>query len=372
MTVTLAACLITKNEATSLADCLRSLQHQVDEIIVIDTGSTDDTMDIARSFQARVGTMTWQGDFSHARNYCMNAATTDIILNLDADEIAPADLRTQVEQLATTAPQADPFLGRLLIRSPYVDEQGERRVAVSHVTRLCTRMPSIRFTGAIHEQLIDLTGTAKRITTPIVIEHGGYDLPPERMMAKTQRNIALLEQSLSQSSITAEKRAYYLYQLGKSQSVMRQHGAAKESFASSLAQTSPDSAYHPELLLAYLHTLKRLDQATEIWPLLTSALQRYPTLPDLHFFMAGALIHFAVPDLALIERCYHTCIAIGDQIARYPSVEGTGSYLAYYNLGAFYEVTGRYEEAIRAYQQAERLGYGTVKTALTRVHDKRS
>ena len=83
---TIALCMIVKNEEKLLGKCLQSAKSLVDEIIVVDTGSTDRTMEIANEFGARVYQHAWQNSFSEARNHALNYVTSDWILQLDADE----------------------------------------------------------------------------------------------------------------------------------------------------------------------------------------------------------------------------------------------------------------------------------------------
>ena len=84
-----SACLIVKNEARHLARCLDSLQGVADEIILVDTGSKDDTVAIARRYTDKVYAYHWHDDFAAARNYGLQFATGDWILILDADETLP-------------------------------------------------------------------------------------------------------------------------------------------------------------------------------------------------------------------------------------------------------------------------------------------
>jgi O-antigen biosynthesis protein len=85
--ITLSLCMIVKNEEKFLVNCLKSIRDIVDEMIVVDTGSTDRTKDIATAFGAQVFDFPWTGDFSTARNYSLEQANCDWILILDADEV---------------------------------------------------------------------------------------------------------------------------------------------------------------------------------------------------------------------------------------------------------------------------------------------
>ncbi len=84
--VTISLCMIVKNEEACLGTCLKSLQGIVDEMIVVDTGSTDRTKEIAREYGASVYDFQWTGDFSEARNYSFSLAKCDYIYQADADE----------------------------------------------------------------------------------------------------------------------------------------------------------------------------------------------------------------------------------------------------------------------------------------------
>src|SRR3990170_9028860 len=82
----ISACMIVKNEEEFLPNCLNSIKAAVDEIIVVDTGSADDTVNIAKNFGAKVYHHPWNDSFSEARNHCLNYASGDWILQIDADE----------------------------------------------------------------------------------------------------------------------------------------------------------------------------------------------------------------------------------------------------------------------------------------------
>lgn len=86
MSVKISLCMIAKNEEFNIGRCLSSVKGVVDEIIIVDTGSSDETCQIAQSFGAKVQTFNWNDNFSDARNASLELATGDWILVLDADE----------------------------------------------------------------------------------------------------------------------------------------------------------------------------------------------------------------------------------------------------------------------------------------------
>jgi tetratricopeptide (TPR) repeat protein len=169
---TLSACLIVRNEALVLGRCLASLAGVVDEIVVVDTCSTDDTPDIAARFGARIRRHAWQDDFAAARNAAIDAAACDWILTIDADEYLAAETRDQVRTVVART-EAD----GLLVTVRNLLAPGELiRSADSAIVRLFRRHEDVRFAGIIHEAVdAAITGRGGRIAgSPIVIVHDGY------------------------------------------------------------------------------------------------------------------------------------------------------------------------------------------------------
>ena len=84
---TISLCMIVKNESAVLARCLDSIADLMDEIIIVDTGSTDNTKEIAAQYTSRIYDFKWTSDFSAARNFSFSKATMEYIYTADADEI---------------------------------------------------------------------------------------------------------------------------------------------------------------------------------------------------------------------------------------------------------------------------------------------
>jgi tetratricopeptide (TPR) repeat protein len=182
--------MIVRNEERFLRDALASVAGIVDEICIVDTGSTDGTVAIAESFGARVRTVAWRDDFAWARNQALALATGAWILVLDADErLAPAS-RDALAALRSTKPDG---LGRW-IRCRNLND-GEREIVSSTnaIVRIFPNDRAIRYRGILHE-FVGRDGEERSIAatmTPIEILHYGYlpDVMSER--GKSERNLRL-------------------------------------------------------------------------------------------------------------------------------------------------------------------------------------
>ncbi|PZV10607.1 MAG: family 2 glycosyl transferase [Pseudanabaena sp.] len=172
--IILSACLIVKNEEQRLSQCLESIRSLVDEIIVVDTGSSDRTIAIAKKYQARVFNFAWCDDFSQARNYAIAQAKCKWILVIDADEILEQNAIATLQAVI----QRDDCLAVNLLRA----EIGATQAPYSSVLRLFRNHPEIAFTGIYHES-IDRSVTALQAQEPYwqvlnievpVLLHYGY------------------------------------------------------------------------------------------------------------------------------------------------------------------------------------------------------
>jgi tetratricopeptide (TPR) repeat protein len=189
---TVSACLMVKNEEELLGGCLESIRDWVDEIIVVDTGSTDRTVQIAQSYGAKVFHQPWEGNFSKHRNYSMEQATCDWVFIIDADE----------QMYAEDIPDLLPFLEDARIKAislnvlnVYGDNE-ERQVFLLS-PRLFRRDLNARYDGIVHNQ-VRLPDSTPALRTGVRLKHFGYDLSPEKMSEKVQRSRELLEKQLKE------------------------------------------------------------------------------------------------------------------------------------------------------------------------------
>jgi tetratricopeptide (TPR) repeat protein len=189
--------MIVRDEEASLEACLRSAADLVDEMIVVDTGSTDRTKEVAHRCGAKVFDFAWVNDFAAARNESIRHAAGQWILWLDADERLDETNRQRLrEVLATLGEQNTGFLMRQYSR---LEGSTHAAAQVDHV-RLFPNRPDVRWQGRVHEQiLVPLRRVgANVVRTDIVIDHRGYD-DPARQGDKIDRNRRLLRLALAEN-----------------------------------------------------------------------------------------------------------------------------------------------------------------------------
>lgn len=210
----LSLSMIVKNEERFLPDCLESVKNLVDEMVIVDTGSTDGTKEIARSFGAKIFDLEWQDDFSFARNESLRRTKGDWVLYLDADERIDKSYHDKIRKLISVG-KADAFL--LNLKSKIGTKSGSQYHLVSY-PRLFRKLKGVAFKGKVHEQINNslIAARARIVQTDIVVTHLGYAQDDEVIREKAKRNYVLL---LSQVE-NRENYGYALYQLGQTEIVL--------------------------------------------------------------------------------------------------------------------------------------------------------
>ncbi len=189
---TVSACMIVKNEEVLLPGCLESIRNWVDEIIIVDTGSTDRTIEIAETYGARVYYREWDGDFSAARNFSLSKATCDWIFVIDADEEFVQEDVPKVRQ----ALNQDEY--RIVAIDVFnVNKETGATTSFLPSNRFFRRDGNFYYDGIVHNQLHYEPGEVI-LRVGIRLKHYGYDLSPEIMEKKLARSRELLEKQLTQ------------------------------------------------------------------------------------------------------------------------------------------------------------------------------
>ena len=184
---TLSLCMIVKDEEEFLPTCLESIKDHVDEIIVVDTGSTDRTVEIARKYGAKVYHHAWENSFSKARNYSLKYATCDWILILDADEEIE---RRDARKLREAIKDNDVNVINLPV---FYKPKGGKDLSVSSSERIFKNHLGFYYEGIVHNSLKH-SGPDKNVN--IRLNHYGYHQGEEQMEKKFKRTATLLREQI--------------------------------------------------------------------------------------------------------------------------------------------------------------------------------
>jgi len=220
----LSLCMIVKNEEENLPVCLESVRDIVDEIIIVDTGSTDGTKKVAEKFGAKTFNFTWTDDFSEARNFSLSKASGDWILYLDADEKIEKDDCRKIREVIK---QKDIMAVNMLEYIP--QEKGNLFELVgSDYSRLFRNHPEIRFEGAIHEQILPSVNRlgGKVLKSDIKINHWGFARTEEKRIERSRRNLSLLLKDLEKTPGDP----FVHYNLGKTYQVLGEQEKAQSEY----------------------------------------------------------------------------------------------------------------------------------------------
>jgi Glycosyl transferase family 2/Tetratricopeptide repeat len=269
-------CMIVRDEAHHLPDCLATAGDLVDEIIVVDTGSTDATAEFARRAGARVHSFAWNDDFSAARNESIRHATGDWIFWLDADDRIDGPNRHKLRDLFASL--SDDNVAYVMVYLA-LREMGMDKSSIAHHVKLFRNDPRIRWRYRVHEQILPAIEEAggRPVSTDIVIHHLGYQ-DPETVRRKLERNLRLLRLE----DVDHPGDPLTLFNLGRT--VMRL-GQLKESLPylrQAIDKLHPSAAFMTRtayaLSIEALCRLKRSQQAIEIC---REGRARFPLDPEL-------------------------------------------------------------------------------------------
>jgi glycosyltransferase involved in cell wall biosynthesis len=332
----LALVMIARDEARAIARALSSARPHVERMIVLDTGSTDATREIARAEGAEVFEFAWTDDFAAARNAALAHSDAAWNLVLDADEWIEAG----GESLAGLPATGGDFLGLVRLTNRLADDAR----AQSWLPRVLPR--GVRYEGRVHEQPV---GPQRQVRLELELGHDGY--LPENLARKGERNEALLMAELQ----AAPEDAYLWFQLGKEHQVRGRAPQAAVCFTEALRLAPPDAPWRHPLVVRGLTALKDAGRLDDALALADAEVPNWPASPDFWFAVGDLYLEGASrnPDQALteylpvVESAWKRCLEIGEQPALDGAVPGRGSHLAAHNLAVFYETLGRADEAAR-------------------------
>ena len=345
----LALVMIARDEARSIVRALASAAPHVDRMIVLDTGSVDDTKVLAEAAGAEVFDFAWRDDFAAARNAALDHSDAAWNLILDADEWIEGGAEALGPRSLPAAGGA--FLGLAQVTS----ETGEGDEASSARSWIARVLPAgVRYEGRIHEQPVS---NLPRERLALVVGHDGYT--PASLARKGDRNEALLTAELA----AHPGDAYLWFQLAKEYQVRDRPPQAALCFAEALRLAGPDEPFRHALVVRAITAFKTEGRLDEALTLLEAEFPNWQASPDFFFAMGDLYLAAAAREpvkalsdhLPLAEFAWKKCLELGERSDLDGSVAGRGSHMPAHNLAVMYETLGLNEQAARHHALAAEL-----------------
>ena len=313
--MTLSLCMIVKNESETLDRCLSHARPYVDEIVIVDTGSTDGTKEIARRYADIFDEIEWPNSFAIARNHSFDLATADYILVLDGDEYIPDP--THWEMIRDVI-QSDRIASvQLRVRN----ELGANKLMAADrmwQERIFRNVPQLLYTGRVHNQIetalnayLMESGTV-RMQRPAEIIHTGYALETKQMKLKYKPRLELLKAEYREAS-SGRYRAYYGYQLGVVLFILERFEDAHRIFGElEYSALSEHNGFYTHLLAA--HVSMKVGDSERALIHCNGMLNLTRTEPIAYYSTGLALIHAgnASDGLFMLMGAYDVIEEVGD------------------------------------------------------------
>lgn len=332
--IPISVCIITKNEAEHLDKCLNSLKPYPFEIVVVDTGSSDNSKEVALKYTDKVYDFEWVNDFSAARNFSISRASHNMILVLDTDElIVELDL-DKLNQLIEENPKSVGLIKRL----DYFEIDDEKHCQTTIIDRIFNRK-YYHYERPIHEIIVPIVNiSTSTYDAPIVADHFGYVGTKDKLNEKAMRDINLLIPEIEKNP----NEPYYYFQMAQSYLVMREHEQALKYFKMAIERNpAPEEDYTRILVCNYGNMLLDIENAKEAQSLL-SYYKYYENNAD-YLCMVGVLyIHLNQHLKALPEFV---------KAINAPTRDSVESRVISYYIGYIYEVFGQTDIARQHYQK---------------------
>ncbi|MBD8498265.1 glycosyltransferase family 2 protein [Paenibacillus arenosi] len=333
--VTISLCMIVKDEEHCLERCLESAKHLVDEIIIVDTGSTDRTKHIARRYTDNVYDFEWTENFAAARNYAIEQASSAYILQLDADEII-------IDNDNILKAGLDKDFYHITIHNNVDSGQ----FIVHQFARVFKNTPKYRYVGELHEQIPVNYDTEEWGLLPCYIEHDGYLQRNVQLKDKSNRNMRILKKATAQNPS-----AFNYFNLGAQYMQENRYLEALEVLKKSYASVEHNDLAQRVVcqIVKCLYELKRWDEAIQLG---VDALRLYPNSIDLSFLLGHCYLE--VHYVRDAEKCFERCLTIGNNAKAENLVyqAGAESYLALAKLAETYMLDDEPDKAYTCLQDA--------------------
>ena len=330
-------CMIVKNEEANLSKCLRSAADLVDEVIVVDTGSTDQTKEVAAQFGAKVFDFVWIDDFGAARNESLRHATGNWIFWMDGDDRLDEENRKKLRKLFDNLHNEN--VAYAMKCRCLADVQADTPTLVDHI-RLFRNRPEVRWRYRVHEQILPgIRGVGGEVVaSDVAIQHVGYVDPAVRRK-KQERDLRILELDRAENP----DEPFILFNLGWSYEESRRPAEALPLLRRSLELSHPADSIVRKLFTLIMECHRQLRQPAEALAVCREGQRYYPE--DAQLLFQEALMRREAGDLTGAEGCLLRLLETNEEPHFASVVEGLRGYKARHSLAVIYRETGRVTEA---------------------------
>ncbi len=338
-----------KNEEAHIEKCLQALINHGfgdnganGEIILVDTGSTDNSLSIASKYLKNIYHFDWVNDFAKAKNYSISLANNEYIMIIDADEYMTSYDPSIVDSLKKSK---TPIIGQIK-RANFVFVDGIEATHFDLTERLFNKN-QFNFKGCIHEQVVPINDSNFEYKElGITVDHDGYLLSQEELNKKADRNNELLFKQLEVN----DKDPYIYFQLGQSYMLKRDEKTASEWLEKGLAlDLDPTLEYVQIMVCDYGQCLLNLGEYEKA-SFLIDYYDAFSSCAEYVFMVGNIYLNTGRPIQAYKE--YLNCLSMKNE-----RTKGTTSFYPLHNIGLLNEMLGDTASAIPFYEKAAALGY---------------
>ncbi|AYD39787.1 glycosyltransferase [Clostridium fermenticellae] len=334
----ISLCMIVKNEEKDLPRCLESIKNLVDEIIIVDTGSTDSTIDIAKNYGAKVYYFKWCDDFSRARNESLKYATKDWILIMDADDEFAQDDKQKFNELKDKLDVSKTYFFETVC---YFGMAKGNNISINLNPRLFKNNYGYSYKGVIHNQLINSDHPINGICESIRIYHYGYLDNEILNKKKNERNIKILKKEIEKDP----QNKFNYFNIGTEYSSINDEKKALENYYKAYDKFNPSTGFAPKLIEKIVisnYNLKRFDTSIEF---IETGIKYYPEFTDLYYLKGLVLEMQHKPTMAI--EVFEKCLKLGEAPFMLKCMYGTGTFKASYELSKIYLYLKDYDMAYK-------------------------
>ena len=341
----LSLCMIVRDEEKVLRRCLESVQNLVDEIIIVDTGSTDCTKEIALDFTNKIYEFEWINDFSAAKNKAISYATSKWILILDADEYINPDDHAYIIDILNTEDYTKP-LGYTVPILNLTGSNGTGNLIESFAVRIISNHPDINFYRPIHEQIQYKYGEILLQRMDFSIYHTGYTAETVDSKNKRTRNLTIFEAMKA----TKQFEEYDYFTLANEYDAMGDSKKALYYYKRADTKKTQNKTFNIYCKHKIITILARLGNIKEAMEINEECIQRWTQYADFMYIKADFMKQIGLSNQAieLFEKCIHLAEEKSSHHQNFWAITPDIAILSYSSLATLYQETHNYSKAVTA------------------------